>query len=123
SKVLLTEPSTQKFVNLFKIGIGVVYLCLQLFLYCHLFDNIHLNIQSVNLGIYSSNWTNMDLKFKKLLLLAMQMNKANEIMMKASMKKIINFQLFASVLTTSYNIVSVMIKGTHEAFQYYELVI
>jgi len=39
----------------------------------------------------------MDLKFKKLLLLAMQMNKANEIMMKASMKKIINFQLFASV--------------------------
>lgn len=39
----------------------------------------------------------MDLKFKKLLLLTMQMNKANEIMMKASMKKIINLQLFASV--------------------------
>lgn len=39
----------------------------------------------------------MNLKFKKLLLLTMQMNKANEIMMKASMKKIINLQLFASV--------------------------
>ncbi|KAE9526205.1 hypothetical protein AGLY_013836 [Aphis glycines] len=95
--LLSTESFTQAFVNLFKIGIGIVYLCLQLFLYCHLFDNIHLNIQSVNLGIYSCNWTNMDLKFKKLLLLTMQMNKANEIMMKVSMKKIINLQLFASV--------------------------
>jgi len=39
----------------------------------------------------------MDLKFKKLLLLTMQMNDANQIIMKASMKKIINLQLFASV--------------------------
>jgi hypothetical protein len=39
----------------------------------------------------------MDLKFKKLLLLTMQINEANEIMMKASTKKIVNLQLFANV--------------------------
>jgi len=48
--------------------------------------------------MYSSNWTMMDLKFKKLLLLAMRMNDANQIVIKASPKKIINLQLFVNVL-------------------------
>jgi len=39
----------------------------------------------------------MNLKFKKLLLLSMQMNDANQMLIKASPKKIINLQLFASV--------------------------
>jgi len=51
----------------------------------------------VNLSLYSCNWMKMNLKFKKLLLLAMQMNDANQMMLKASPKKIINLQLFANV--------------------------
>lgn len=48
----------------------------------------------------------MDLKFKKLLLLAMWMNDANNLVIKASPKKIINLQIFASVLTSFvYNII------------------
>lgn len=39
----------------------------------------------------------MDLKFQKLILLAMYMNNANQLMIKASPKKIVNLQLFASV--------------------------
>jgi len=39
----------------------------------------------------------MDVKFKKLLLLAMRMNDANQIVLKVSPKKIINLQLFANV--------------------------
>jgi len=39
----------------------------------------------------------MDLKFKKLLLLTMQINDANQITMKVSTKKVVNLQLFASV--------------------------
>jgi len=40
----------------------------------------------------------MDIKFKKLLLLAMQMNNANNLVIKASPKKFINLQLFDNVL-------------------------
>ncbi|XP_003243840.3 uncharacterized protein LOC100573389 [Acyrthosiphon pisum] len=107
---LSTESFTYKIVNLFKIGTGILYICLQLFLYCHLFDNINLKRKSVNLGIYSCNWTKMDLKFKKLLLLTMQINDANYITIKASTKTIVNLPIFANVLMTSYNIVSVMVK-------------
>jgi len=53
----------------------------------------------VNFSIYSANWTQMDLKFKKLLLLAMRMNDANNLVIRATPKKIINLQIFASVLT------------------------
>jgi len=47
--------------------------------------------------MYCSNWMMMDLKFQKLLLLAMRMNNADHIAIKASPKKIINLQLFANV--------------------------
>jgi len=39
----------------------------------------------------------MDLKFKKLVLLTMRVNDANQIKMKASIKKIVNLELFANV--------------------------
>ncbi|XP_015368729.1 PREDICTED: uncharacterized protein LOC107165144 isoform X2 [Diuraphis noxia] len=78
---LSTGSFTYKTINLFKIGSGIVHLCGQLFLYCHLFDNMNLKI-----------------------------NDANHVRMKVSTKKIVNLQLFASVLMTSYNIVSVMVK-------------
>lgn len=39
----------------------------------------------------------MDLKFKKLLLLATQMNNANQFVLKLSPKKIISLQFFANV--------------------------
>ncbi|KAL5243499.1 hypothetical protein ACI65C_010909 [Semiaphis heraclei] len=107
---LSTKSFTYTIVSVFKIGTGVLYIGLQLFLYCHLFDNIHSMRESVNLGIYFCNWTKKDLKFKKLLLLTMRINNANQIIMKASTKKIINLQLFGNVLMTSYNIVSVMLK-------------
>lgn len=42
----------------------------------------------------------MDVKFKKLLFLTMQMNNANNLMIKASPKKIVNQQLFANVYFT-----------------------
>jgi len=40
----------------------------------------------------------MDMKFKNLLLLTMRMNDANNLMIKASPRKIINLQMFANVL-------------------------
>jgi len=40
----------------------------------------------------------MDIQLKKLLLFTMQMNNANNEVIKASPKKIVNLQLFANVL-------------------------
>ncbi|XP_015368716.1 PREDICTED: uncharacterized protein LOC107165134 [Diuraphis noxia] len=107
---LAKESFTYTIVNLFKIGTGIFYICLQLLLYCHLFDNINLKREFVNLGIYSCDWTMRNLKLKKLLLLTMKINDANQRTMKVSMRKIVNLNLFVNVLTTSYNIVSVMVR-------------
>jgi len=41
----------------------------------------------------------MDIKFKKLLLLTMRMNDANNWKIKATPKKIVDLQIFACVLT------------------------
>jgi len=40
----------------------------------------------------------MDLKFKKLLLLTMEMNNANKLMIKASPTKIVDLQTYANVI-------------------------
>jgi len=53
--------------------------------------------ESINLGIYSCNWTMTNLKLKKLLLLTMQINDANQVTMKVSMRKLVNLNLFANV--------------------------
>jgi len=39
----------------------------------------------------------MDLKFKKILLIAMKFNNANQLKIKATPNKIVNLQLFSSV--------------------------
>ncbi|XP_025200214.1 odorant receptor 2a-like [Melanaphis sacchari] len=109
--VCLSEES-HSILEIIKLGSSALYLCVHLFLYCYLFDNMNVKLQSVNTSIYSCDWTKMDVKFKKLLLLTMQMNNANNLMIKASPKKIVNLQLFANIVTMSYNIVSVMLKIT-----------
>lgn len=58
-------------------------------------------MESVNFSIYACNWMKMDLKFKKLVLLTMRMNGVNQLMLRASPRKIINLQLFFSVILYS----------------------
>jgi hypothetical protein len=47
--------------------------------------------------MYSCDWTSMDLKLKKLLLLSMRMNDADKLMIKATPTKIINLEFFVKV--------------------------
>lgn len=54
--------------------------------------------ESVNFGIYSCDWTKMDIKFKKLLLLTMKLNNADKLKIKATPNKVVNLQLFSSVI-------------------------
>lgn len=66
--------------------------------------------QSVNTGIYSCDWVKMDVRFKKLLLLTMQMNNANNLVIKASPKKIVNIQLFTNVLIYFFLKVQILLE-------------
>eukprot|EP00102_Acyrthosiphon_pisum_P024503 XP_016661713.1 PREDICTED: odorant receptor 4-like [Acyrthosiphon pisum] len=49
----------------------------KLFAVCYLFGNLHDKKDSIIFALYSSNWTEMDMKFKKLTLLTMKMINAN----------------------------------------------
>lgn len=54
--------------------------------------------ENVKTGIYSNNWTETDVKFKKLLLLAMSLHDSVRYVLRASPRKIINLQFFSSVI-------------------------
>ncbi|CAI6362424.1 unnamed protein product [Macrosiphum euphorbiae] len=96
--------------NILKISTAFFVFVIQLYLYCYLFDVLNDKKESVNFGLYSCDWTKMDLRFKKLLLLAMKFNNANKLKIKSTPNKIVNLQLFSSVMTTTFNIVTVMLK-------------
>lgn len=51
----------------------------------------------MNFALYSSNWTQMGMKFKKLLFLSMKMHDANKLNMKLTADLVINLELFTSV--------------------------
>lgn len=51
----------------------------------------------MNFALYSSNWTEKSIQYKKLLIHAVYMNHADYLKMKVTMKQIVNFELYASV--------------------------
>ncbi|XP_050432910.1 odorant receptor 46a-like [Adelges cooleyi] len=82
-----------------------------LFISCYFFGYLDDQVKSMNFALYSSNWTEKDIQFQKLILLAMNMNSAiNNISMKLTPTKIVNLEMFASVMHVSYSIVSVLAK-------------
>ncbi|XP_025192483.1 uncharacterized protein LOC112592593 [Melanaphis sacchari] len=105
-----TNESSPLFFKI-KIITPIILLLFQLFLYCYFFGLINLKKESVIYGMFSCDWTSMDLKFKKLLLLSMRMNGADKLMLKATPTKIINLEFFVKVMITTYNIVSVMLNS------------
>jgi len=56
--------------------------------------------ENINYGIYCCDWTSMDLRYRKLMLLTMRINKAIQILIRATPTKIVNLQLFVSVTHT-----------------------
>lgn len=52
---------------------------------------------SMNFALYSSNWTEQSLNYRKLLLYAMRMNTADNLNLRFSMQGIVNLEMFANV--------------------------
>lgn len=106
----------------FKYFMGVIIITIQLYMHCFaqnyleiavnnrknfarvniIFSKTHSNAlhfqkSEVNFGLYSSDWTAMDLRFKKTLLLAMNMNSAHKRAMKVTPESIVNMEMFTQV--------------------------
>lgn len=53
----------------------------------------------MNFALYSSDWTQMSIEYRKLLLYTMQMNDAEKTILKISPTRIVNLKMFANVRT------------------------
>lgn len=51
----------------------------------------------MNFALYCSDWTEMSINYKKLMLLTNRMNNAEKLQLKITLKKVVNLELFASV--------------------------
>ncbi|XP_022169050.1 odorant receptor 22b-like [Myzus persicae] len=109
--VVCFSKDSNQILTIIKLGSSVIFIGSEIFLYCYLFGSMNLKRESVNFSLYSCDWTKMDNKFKKLLLLTMRMNNANNLMIKASPKKVVDLQMFANVISIAYNVISVMLKS------------
>ncbi|XP_029346182.1 uncharacterized protein LOC115034222 [Acyrthosiphon pisum] len=68
-----------------------------IYVICYLFDDVNEQKDSMNLALYSSDWTTSDLQHKILLLHAMRMNNAENLRLQVTRNKIVNFQMFTYV--------------------------
>ncbi|XP_022161532.1 uncharacterized protein LOC111027454 [Myzus persicae] len=65
---------------------------------------------SINLALYSSDWTPSNLQHKILLLHAMRMNNAENLRIQVTKSRIVNFKMFTDIMRTTYSILSVLEK-------------
>ncbi|XP_025205128.1 odorant receptor 94a-like [Melanaphis sacchari] len=82
----------------------------QIYMVCYLFGSLHDQKDSIIFSLYSSNWTEMDMKCKQLILLTMRVNNANFKKLKFTTIKIINLEFFFKTMSNCYSIISVLIK-------------
>ncbi|XP_025413656.1 uncharacterized protein LOC112685845 isoform X1 [Sipha flava] len=66
--------------------------------------------ESLNFALYSSGWTESSIKCKKILLLAMRLNNAEKLKLQITKKQIVNFELFTSIMQTTYSVSSLLVK-------------
>ncbi|XP_025195447.1 odorant receptor 33a-like, partial [Melanaphis sacchari] len=85
-------------------------LSFQLFMMCYLFGSINEKKDAIIFTLYSSNWTEMDIKFKKSILLAMEMNNANCLKLKFTNIKIVNEAMFTQTMRFCYSIFSMLVN-------------
>ncbi|XP_022167615.1 uncharacterized protein LOC111031819 [Myzus persicae] len=95
----------------FKFVCGLISLTIELFIFCYGFNHIETAKSILNFGLYNSNWTEMDLTFKKTMLLAMKMNSSHKRAMKVSPNSAVGLEMFARVMNMSYSIVSVLLNS------------
>ncbi|XP_060868354.1 uncharacterized protein LOC132943398 [Metopolophium dirhodum] len=82
----------------------------QIFMACYLFESVHNQKDSIVYALYSSNWTEMDMKCKKLILLTMKLNNANQKTLRYTRTRVVNLEMFFKTMGHCYTVVSVLIN-------------
>ncbi|KAL5239809.1 hypothetical protein ACI65C_007219, partial [Semiaphis heraclei] len=77
-----------------QIGQSALIFSVQIFIACYVFGNLHDQKDSIIFALYSSNWSEMNMKCKKLILLTMKMNNANHKKFKFTTTRVVNLEMF-----------------------------
>ncbi|CAI6364349.1 unnamed protein product [Macrosiphum euphorbiae] len=109
------EDITQYMVlTLVKSGFSIPFSTFQMYMSCFVFDTLETKKDLITFGLYSSNWTEMDIKFQKLILLAMRMANAHQNKLQFTRTRIINMEIFYQTMRVCYTIVNVMLNCKKE---------
>ncbi|XP_022183683.1 uncharacterized protein LOC111043137 isoform X2 [Myzus persicae] len=109
-----TESLGTMAVTSMKASFSIPYCIYQMYMYCYIFDTLHNEKDSIIFGLYSCNWTEMDMKCKKLILLTMRMNNAHQPKLQYTRTRIINMEIFYQTMRVCYTIVNVLINWKKE---------
>ncbi|CAI6361937.1 unnamed protein product [Macrosiphum euphorbiae] len=101
-------------LTLVKSGFSIPFFTFQIYMSCFLFDTLETKKDSITVGLYSSNWTEMDIKFQKLILLAMRMANAHQNKLQFTRTRIINMEIFYHTMRVCYTIVNMMLNCKKE---------
>ncbi|XP_060879091.1 odorant receptor 46a-like [Metopolophium dirhodum] len=111
---IMSFSSDDKFkdmdVELKKMICPIIAILFEIYIVCYLFGHLHNQKDSIIFALYSSNWTEMDLKCKKLILLTMKMNNANQKKLKFTRTKIVNLEMFYKIMGNCYTVVSILVN-------------
>ncbi|XP_022169092.1 odorant receptor 33b-like [Myzus persicae] len=107
SNVEIFESSTFVQTRLF---CTILPILIQIFTICYFYGNIHDQKDSILFALYSSNWTEMDMKCKQLILLTMKLNNANHKQLKFTRTKIVNLEMFFKTMGDCYTVISVLVN-------------
>ncbi|XP_022169091.1 uncharacterized protein LOC111032915, partial [Myzus persicae] len=80
------------------------------FMICSLFGSIQKQKDSMAFALYSSNWTEMDMKCKKLILLTMKLNNTNHKKWKFTRTKIVDLKMFFITVGDCCTVISVLVN-------------
>ncbi|XP_022160823.1 uncharacterized protein LOC111026938 [Myzus persicae] len=81
-----------------------------MFLKCYFFDILHTKKDSIIFALYSSNWTEMDMKCKKLISLAMNTHNAHQKKLQYTKTRIVNLEIFYKTIGYYYSVISVFVN-------------
>ncbi|XP_050544530.1 odorant receptor 33b-like [Daktulosphaira vitifoliae] len=84
-------------INSMKLLNSTLILLITLFIMCYFNSYLENQINEVEFAMYSIDWIDKSIKFKKMLLLTMSLNNANRLKMNITPQKTLNLGVFASV--------------------------
>ncbi|XP_060876983.1 uncharacterized protein LOC132949888 [Metopolophium dirhodum] len=93
---------------------GIPFCTSQVYMSCFIFTTLNTKKDSITFALYSSNWTEMDMKCKKLILSTMRLNDAHQQKLQYTRTRIINMEIFYQTMRVCYTIVNVMINCKKE---------